>query len=525
MASKKSNTVISIIATIIVLTLCVKIIGFLRDGVLSAKLGAGWESDAYLMGLSVTTIIFLSLGTAITTTVIPIMVKVKKNEKDEVISSILNFLLIISLVIAGVYLIFTPNILKIVAAGFQGDKALLTIKLTRIMIPTSIFICVAYLFVGLLQASEHYIVPVLISVPYNVIIIIYLITGLDNYGITGLAVVTLIGWGLQMAVQIPKIRSVVNFKYKFKIDYQNNYFKEFIGGLLPITFVTATQHINVLIDNAFVSSLGDGKVSAVYFGNLLFTAIVTTAVYGITAVMFPKFNKHYIKEDKKEFNETIASVLKGIVLLLLPIFVGIMFVGEKIISVIFMRGEFTAVDVTNTTVALVGYASFMVAFGIWDVLNKAFYTIGNKRIPMVITSIIVICNVVFNSIFVKMFGFVGIPIATSIAFYIGIIISIMIFTKENKGFDFRLVLLTFFKSIVSVIMMGIGIAIINTVLGANTTSNSNASRIMFVAIDTCIGIVIYLLALIILKERTIIEIVNKKKGIRNHNKRRKKDGE
>ena len=511
---------IGIIVVIIFFNVFSKLLGFVRDALIGSKFGAGISSDAYYMGLSITTIIFLSLGSAIATTIIPIIVKVEKDEtkdtKVRVLSSIINLVVIISVTIGIIYMAFTPELISLFASGFTGEKLELTIMLTRIMIPTVLFISIAYIYVGMLQAHEHYILPTIISLPYNVLIIGYLFIGMEKYGIKGLAVVTLVGWIAQMLMQVPQILKTVNIGYRLIIDFNNSYVRDFLLGILPIILITATQQINVLSDNQFISRFGDGKVTALYFTSILFTAIVTTVVYGITAVMFPKFNKRFVEIDKTSFYKTITKVIEGIVLLLIPISVGLIIVSKDIVSIIFMRGEFLYSDVLITSSMLIFYSSFMLAFGVWDVLNKAFYTMGNKKMPMIVSVCIIVSNYILNTILIEILGISGIVIGTSISFYLGIFVSFILFNRIGGIIYYKELIITFIKSIIAAIFMAIMVVLTNILLNSIFVVDSNVMRFIVLIIEVLIGLIIYLIVLYISKENNIYEVINnllnKRKG-------------
>lgn len=508
MSKNKKNHAINAIVVIIGLTLFSKLIGFVRDALIGSTFGTGIDTDAYFMGLVITTTIFLSLGTGISTTIIPISVKIESHKnKNEILSSIINSVLLMSGIITIICFIFTPQLLNIFASGFSGEQYELTILLTRIMIPTVFFIALAYLYVGLLQAHEQYLLPAIISIPYNLLAIGFLFVGVEGYGIIGLAVVTTVGWFLQMAIQLPKVYKTTHLKYKFSLNFSNAYVKEFMTGIVSISIIAATQQIATMSDTAMISHYGQGKVTALYYSNMLFLAIVTTAVYGITAVMFPKFNKKFVEVDKSAFYTSINMVLKGIILLLTPISLGLALVSENAISIILMRGAFTIEDVRITALLLMGFAGYMVAFGIWDVLNKAFYTMGNKRVPLFISFIIIFSNIILNFILTELFGLIGIPIATSIAFYIGILFSFILFKRNDGKLDIKGLVVTGFKSILSVIFMAIAILGHHTVVKSYLNIDLLSSKIIVLFIDVFMGFVIYMLSLIILREHNIFEII------------------
>lgn len=508
MSKSKKSHAINAIVVIIGLTLFSKVIGFVRDALIGSTFGIGIDSDAYFMGLGITTTIFLSLGTGIATSIIPISVKLEGNkDKNKILSSIINSILVVSSIITIICFIFTPQLVSLFASGFEGQKFELAMLLTRIMIPTVFFIALAYLYVGLLQAHEQYLLPAMISVPYNLLAIAFLFIGVHSYGIIGLAIVTTIGWFLQMAIQLPKLYKATGLKYSFVLDFNNIYVKEFMTGIVSISIIAATQQLTYLSDNTMVSHFGDGKVAALYYSNMLFIAIVTTAVYGITAVMFPKFNKKFVEVDKSSFYSSIDMVLKGIILLLAPISVGLALVGENAIGIIFMRGEFTLEDAKVTALLLLGFAGYMVAFGIWDVLNKAFYTMGNKRVPLFISGVIIISNIILNLIGARLLGLIGIPLATSISFYIGVIFSFVLF-KNNEGMlDFKGIAITALKAIFSVSVMAITILFIHYISKNYINMELLSSKFILLVVDVGIGVIVYMISLLILKEKNVLDII------------------
>lgn len=505
----KKKMAINTILAIIVFNVGTKMLGFVRDAMISGTFGAEMETDAYFAGLNVTTLIFLSLGSAIATTSIPIIVKIKDSEnKDKILSSILSYILVISMAIMTVYLLFTGTILNIATTGFTGEKLALSLQIIKILAPTVVFICIAYFFVGLLQANEHYLLPTLISVPYNLVAIIYLMFFADKFGIVGLAFITLFGWFLQMTVQLPTVVKVAKFKFRFTLTDYDGYAKMFLISLLPIVFVASTSQLNVIVDTGFISLFGDGSVSAFYYANMLFTALVTIIVYAITAVMFPKFNKKFTG-DKEEFYASISKVIEGMILLLIPVSVCLISLSDEIISVIFLRGEFTTEDVRVTTQLLIGYSSFMVAFGIWDVINKGFFTINNKKIPMLTTLIIVCCNYIFTYACINIVdaGIVSVTYATSVAFYIGVGFALYMFATKYGKLDIKSILKTIKKTAVGVVVLAVVIYVLTVLINNNFVVDSNVKRFIVIVILGGSGVVSYLATLVALKEENIMGVV------------------
>ncbi len=506
---KANKTALTTIISIIIFNVGTRFLGFYRVAVRGRELGGGLEDDVYVTALSLTTLIFLSIGSGISTTMIPIIVK-EKNDKyrREIINNIFNFILIICALIMFVYLVGTQFIVSIFAGGFTGEKFELTVQLTRILTPTIVFINIAYLFVGILQSNEHFLLPTLISVPFNLLIIFYLFFGLNEFGVVGLAVITVVGWFLQMAIQLPRVLRLKEINYKFKIDFKNPELQTFIKGLFPIAFVMATSQLTYVTDNSFVSYYGDGKASTLYNANVLFVAISTIIVYGITAVMFPKFNKSYA-ENKNEFYKSITSVLEGAILLLIPVGIGIVVVSNELISLIFLTDEFNMDSVNLTANFLKTYSIYMVAFGIMDIMNKAYYTKNNRKMPVITALIIVTTNLILNFLLTRVFsvGIYGVVIGTAVAFYVGIVASLAMFKSDEGNIDFKNVFVTLTKSLISVSLMYVAITLIQNGMYSVMNVDDLKARMIFLVVTALTGVVVYFSSLLILKEKIMTNFV------------------
>lgn len=491
----------NIIVIIIGLTMLARLIGLLRGAFIGYNLGASFDSDIYIMSLDLTTGIFLGIGSGIATSSIPLIVKCK-GEKIRSIGYIFNMTFIMSVVISIGYYMGAPSIVRLFATGFSEDKLLLTIQLTRIMVPSIMFITTTYFFIGTLQANQKYILSALISFPSNILFFIFLFFGIERYGVVGLAVITTLGWLLQLSVLAPSVIKHKLIPFNMKIDFKDKNMKHFFIGIIPIILVTLTLTFNIILDNKAVSFMNDGSVSAIYYGKLMFQAIVTTTVYGITAVMFPKFNQKFLENNYEGLYQSVINVLRSLMILLIPMLVGLILVGPYVIGFVFERGIFDEGDTITTVMAFTGYTSFMVAFGFVDVLNKAYYTQGIRYIPIIISIIITSTNMLLNSLLASQFGFIGIVAGTAVAYYIGAIISFMIFSKRYKNFSLSGFGNTFIKTLLGATFMGISIYSINKVLERNTNTFSS-SRLGVIVIDVLVGVVIYFVVLIVLKEQLI----------------------
>jgi putative peptidoglycan lipid II flippase len=174
----------------------------------------------------------------------------------------LTIVVLSAITILGI--IFAPWLVAVLAPGFEGEKATLTITLTRVMYPFILLVSLAALVMGMLNAKNLFGVPAMASSFFNLGSIVagvllgwWLDASFGPKAILGLAIGTLIGGGLQLAVQLPSLHRL---GYVFHPDFQwrDTGVKAILRLMGPSVVAASTTQVNVLINSVFASGLGDG---------------------------------------------------------------------------------------------------------------------------------------------------------------------------------------------------------------------------------------------------------------------------
>jgi putative peptidoglycan lipid II flippase len=453
MTQKKTvNTVL----LVIYLTVFSKAFGLLRDILIGYRYGTSMESDAYFAAYRMSITIFLSIGSAITATTIPFIVKFIKSGEQLHLQSFINKLIsamaIIGALIAGVGLLLAPFYTRIIAVGFEGEKLELTVKMVRIFFPVIILVPLVYLMISILQANERFAVTSMISIPYNAVLITYLILVNSRYGITGLAFATLIGWGGQFLLLYLFARED---RPRFQMSFEwDNEIKNFFKLMAPILLSSAVYNINILVDSSIASTLADGQLSSLNFANIAYTAIATTSIYGISTVLFPQFSALVAENRISELRHKIAQSVEVMIFIFMPVIFGIIAINRELIQVLYQRGTFGIESVGFTSSALVFYVMGMIGFAFQELSNKVFYALKDTRTPFVTSAISVAMNIVLNLIFVRFWGIRGLALATSIAVTFNGIILIVLIQKRIGKLDVAEIIRHFIKILmISLIML------------------------------------------------------------------------
>lgn len=502
---------IKTIMMVIGLTIGSKFFGFLRDVLIGSRFGISMESDAYFMALRVTAIVFMGIGSAITTTMIPTIVSyIAREEKEKAFAfanKIFTIMFLISLIAIPLGIIFAPTYARYIAFGFHGEKMALTVILIRLMVPILICTLLSYIFISMLQAMDKFSITSILSMPHNIILISYLIFFANEFGIKGLAVATVIGWTAQFLIQTPTLYGK-GYRLKLNFDLRDKDIQTFFRLILPILISTMVYNINILVDTSLASNLSEGKLSALSYAFVIYTAIASTTIFGVSTVLFPRLAKKASMSDMTAFKAQITSTIKVLCFILLPLTVGLITLRSPIVRLAFQRGAFDEQGVSLTSIALTYYAIGMIGFGMQEILNKSFFALKDTKTPTKFGIISVAINIILNLILVRTMDLAGLALATSIAAISNGMFLYWALGRKVGKIDTMGIIKNLMKILVSVAIMAIFTNEAYQIAYSYLGTSSALGLLLVFMISVLVGIVTYALTTILLKVEEAQFILN-----------------
>lgn len=438
-------------------TIIAKVLGFGRELVLAAVYGASMYSDAYLTAMNIPVVLFTIIGTTLGTVLIPMYFEVNNDlgEKKALnfTNNVFNIVIAICIVLAILGFIFTEQLVKVFAMGFEGQTLKIAIDFTRITIIGIVFTGLSYVMTAYLQIKNNFTVPGLISVPKNIIIIVSIILSV-KYNPYIMIWGTLIGIATEFIFQLPfAIKS--GYKYQLYINIKDKYIKKMSWLIGPVLIGVAVNQINTMIDRTLASTLVEGSISALNYANKLNGFVMAMFITSVAAVIYPMLSKLSSEDNKEKFTSSVVQSINSVILLVIPISVGAIVLATPIVKLLFQRGEFDARATSMTAIALIMYSIGMVAFGLRDILGKVFYALQDTKTPMINGAIAMVMNIVLNIILVKYLQLAGLALATSISAIVCIFLLFGSLKKKIGYFGQDKIMKTTIKSIVSAAIMGV----------------------------------------------------------------------
>lgn len=496
-------------AGLMIITMLSKVLGFAREMALGNAYGTTGVADAYVIAMNIPTVIFALIGSSLATSYIPLYSEIRENKGSKEAlnfsNNVLSIVLLISIGLLFIGFFFTEPIVKLFAIGYKGEQLLLTIKFTRILFISIIFIGSTYIIKSFLESNDDFFTPGISGFPYNIIIISSIVLSVytkQEVLVWG----SLLGVASQLIIQLPAATKK-GYRFKFKINIKDENLKKMLILITPILIGASANQLNALVDRTLASTLVEGSVSALNYANRLNQFVIGTFVVSISAVIYPLLSNLSSKNDSKQFGEAITTSINAIALLVLPISIGAIVLAEPIVNILFERGAFTSEATKMTSIALTFYSVGLLAIGIRDILTKAFYSLKDTKTPMKNGVVSVIINIITNLILIKKMGIGGLALATSISAFVGVILLFTSLRKKTNNLDEKLIFSTLSKTFISAILMGIATKTVYNFL-ISLMGISKLSTLFSLGISIVIGIISYTILVIVLKVKSIEYVSN-----------------
>ena len=441
---------------LMVATILAKILGFGRELVLAAGYGTSIYSDAYVTAMNIQQVIFAIIGSTLATVLIPMYMEVHSEEGEVVslkfINNVFNLVILACIVLSVFGFVFTEQIVKMFAVGYEGEALTVAINFTRITILGIVFTGLSYVMTSYLQIKNDFVMPGLSSVPKNIIIIVSTILSI-KYGPYLMIWGTLVGMASEFLFQLP-FAVKKGYKYLPIIDVKDEYIKKMAWLIGPVLIGVAVNQVNTLVDRTLASTLPVGTVSALNYSNKLTSFVIAIFITSISSVIYPMLSQLSSENNKLRFITSVRKSINCVIILVMPITVGTIVLSQPIVRVLFERGAFDERGTYLTALALAMYSIGMVAYGLRDVLGKIFYSLQDTKTPMINGVIAMGVNMVMDVVFIQFWGLAGLTLATSLSSIACIMLLFRSLKKKMGYFGQDKIVKATVKSLVASVIMG-----------------------------------------------------------------------
>jgi len=408
-------------------TLLSRLLGLARDTGMSALFGAGPEYGAFNLAWMLPNLFRRIFGEgALSTAFVPAFVRTVEKEGKEkgrrLAGAVAGALLVVlgSLTLAGVALALGfPDAWLGRWVGGEATARLLR-RLSAILFPYVLFICLYAVAAGALNSLGRFFVPALAPAALNLV----WLGGVAAVAVASpatleeaaaiLAWVVLGGGVLQLGMQLPALRSL-GVLPRPKWDPADPGLRSVVRTMAPMVLGVALFQVNTFVDQAMAwGFVSPGANNYVYLANRLLQFPVSLVGFAAATAAFPAFARLAANEDRRALRGAFDRTLGFVLFLALPAGAGLLALASPCVSALFEHGRFEAADRVETARAVAMYALGVPFLCAIQILARVHYALGDARTPVRISGALVFANAGLNLLLVRPLGVSGLALATTV---------------------------------------------------------------------------------------------------------------
>ncbi len=434
------------ISTFSGLTLISRVLGFVRDVFIAKFLGAGLVSDVFFVAFKLPNFFRrLFAEGAFSAAFVPIFCGLLGNGKsvekrkaaERFAEDSLAVLIAVLLVFTVFMLIAMPWFMYLLAPGFEEDpvKFQLAIDYSRMTFPYLMLISIVALLGGVLNGLGRFAAGAAAPILMNLTLLASLIFFNADTFQTGAALsraVTIAG--VVQLIWMVRGLSKAGFSPRLLMPKITPRVKELGKVMLPIALGAGVMQINLVIDIVLSSFLPQGSLSFLYYADRLNQLPIGVIGVAVGTVLLPTLSRSLEAGKQKRAIYDQNRAMEAALLLTIPAAVALMVIPNELITVLFQRGAFDALDTLATSTALIAYVTGLPAYVLVKVLAPAYFSRKDTKTPVIIGSVSLLVNLILNLILMQFLQHVGLALATAIASWVNVGL-LYYFLKKREHFE------------------------------------------------------------------------------------------
>ena len=507
---KKIGNTVFLVAVIMFFT---KLITMFSNILYMAKFGINDMTNIYSFALMMPNIIFNIIGTALNTVLIPIYLSFKSksdnNGAKKFIDNIITISSLLIFILITLGMVLAPLIARI--GGFSALNSIdvfnYAVFAIRILLPIMFFHGLNYIFQGFLQANDKFKLPAFVSAPSSIVIILYVVVFGDKFSVTGLLYATLIGFSLQPLIMLPLVRKL-GYRYKFSFGIKDKAIVQAGKYTLPVLLSVSSYQINMFFNTTLALRFGTTPIVTLVQQVVIIS--ILTIVYAVVNVYFPRLTKLWQEKNINEYSKAIYDIVLMISFLLIPAAFGFFVLRIELSDFLANWGriDYIYVEIAGNMLAIYGFS--VLAIGLKEIMDKAFYAQKDTKTPAIFGFVIMASNILISLLLVNILGTYSMPVAYLISSFIGLFGLIIVMNKRIKFINTNL-LIGILKCLISALIMALFVYLVSKAVNSISFKIEVLTRLFKIIIPAFVGVSVYFFMGLVLKITQVTEIVEKAK--------------
>jgi putative peptidoglycan lipid II flippase len=424
-----------------VLTGLSRIAGLAREIVASSYFATSGAFSAFTIAFQVPNVVrSLFADAALSAAFVPVFTELLESGRRKEAFRLASTLFFLILTVLGAITVLFVAFAGLIIPLFVGSRLVavqgLAVGLSRVLFPVVLVLGLNGLFVGIMNAFDHFTIPALSPLVWNMVILVCLVgsqqvlTGQNQ--LYGYAIGVLVGTAVQFAMAIPMLRRL-GFHLELSISFRDPRVRQVLRLMLPVTIGLGLINFNLLINSTLGSLVSAGAARAIDAAFRIYMLPQGVFSVAIATVLFPALSRFAARRDLDGLRALTANGMRQIFLLLIPAAAATLALATPITRLIYQHGSFGP-DSTKLVASALFWFSFSLPFsGVNLLLTRTFFSLQRPWITTGIAALNLAVNVAVSVALYRPFGVPGIVIGTAVSSAVMTVAQMHFLRRELHG--------------------------------------------------------------------------------------------
>jgi putative peptidoglycan lipid II flippase len=440
----KSSIQVTIITVLNIL------LSFLVQLIIAYFYGAKQERDVYFLAMAIPTYVSTVFIGSLGVVFLPKLIKIRISEPEQeniFINIVLNNSIFFLVILSGLGMIFSENILRMTAPGFSQKELEIAVPLLRILFPTIVFQGGMNILSSVYQSSHRFILPAIAPIFITLVSLVVILLFNETIGIKSFAIGTTLGSLVSFLILIP----ILN-RYQFLFNFFNKDFVRIAALAFPLLLSGLVARSITVFERMMASNLPQGSISFLGYSNQIVLIFSAISVNGVSTAIFPILSGSWAK---KNIEETIRYYSLGVRLILfitVPIIAFFTVQGEEVIQLIFERGKFDHSTTIGVAQTFLFFSGAFICNSLGSILGKIFYLSEKTSLSSICEILVTLFYIGLTIPLMKLFSYNGLALASSLGAALSVIVQAILANRILKSINLKFILIGLGKiTVVSVL--------------------------------------------------------------------------
>ncbi len=421
-----------------------RVAGLVREIAAAYYFGVTGPASAFTLAFQVPNLIrALVADAALSSAFVPVFTELleqdRKREAHALAASLLGLILVAVGAISALFVLAAGVVMPL----FAGDELSpfdvdLLVGLSRVLFPIVVLLGVNGLVVGILAAYDHFSLPAIAPLVWNVVIIAGMVglRGLfaERYQIYAYAIGVLVATAVQLAMVLPVLKRV-GFPLRISFDWSDPRLKRVLTLMLPVSLGLGVINVDLVINSSIGTLISDGAPRAIDAAFRIYMLPQGMFSVAVATVLFPQLSRLATRRDLPGLRRWSGEGMRTIFLALIPCAALLLALSEPITQLVYERGAFGNAATEDVSTALFWFAFSLPFAGANLMLTRTFFALQRPWLPTALAGASLVVNAVLSLVLYGPFGIAGVVAATAISSLVMTLQQVVYLRRQLQGFE------------------------------------------------------------------------------------------